>query len=118
MIHSRTLLKDLRTESPLDQKDVAQLLDMKASNLVRYEYGHRNPPPELLLIYHMLFDASLRDIFAPIYKHITDTLLMRSRKLIAEFKAHNSSKSRYKVSFLKEIVNRLENTEPYEPRPE
>lgn len=116
MIHSKTLLKDLRTESPLDQKDVAQLLDMKASNLVRYEHGHRNPPPELLLIYHMLFDASLRDVFAPIYKHITDVLLVRSRKLIEEFKAQNSSKSLYKLSFLNEVVNRLETILPYESR--
>jgi len=116
MIHSKTLLKDLRTESPLNQKDVAQLLDIKASNLVRYEHGHRNPPPELLLIYHMLFDASIRDVFAPVYKHTTDILLIRSRKLIADFKAQNSSKSLYKLSFLNEVVNRLETTNPYESR--
>ncbi len=116
MIHSNTLLKDLRTESPLNQKDVAQLLDMKASNLVRYEYGHRNPPPELLLTYHMLFDASLRDIFAPAYKNIADTLIARSRKLMTEFKAHNSSKSSYKLHFLSEVVNRLNTIVPYESR--
>ncbi|WP_114490720.1 helix-turn-helix domain-containing protein [Candidatus Ulvibacter alkanivorans] len=116
MIHSRTLLKDLRTESPLDQKDVAVLLEMKASNLVRYEHGHRNPPPELLLTYHMLFDASLRELFAPIYKHIADTLIARSQKLIAEFKAHSSSKNVYKLSYLSEIVNRLKDIEPYGSR--
>lgn len=116
MIHSRTLLKTLRSESPLNQKDVAQLLEMKASNLVRYEYGHRNPSPELLLTYHMLFDASLRDLFAPIYKHIADTLVTRSQKLIAEFKAHSSSKSTYKLSYLNEVVNRLKDIELYESR--
>lgn len=116
MIHSKNLLKNLRTESPLDQKDVAQLLDMKASNLVRYEHGHRNPPPELLLIYHMLFDTSLRDLFAPIYKHIADTLVARSQRLITELKAHNSSKSLYKLSFITEVVNRLNALEEYEPR--
>jgi transcriptional regulator with XRE-family HTH domain len=114
MIHSKTLLRNLRTESPLDQKDVATLLDMKASNLVRYEHGHRNPTPELLLVYHMLFDASLRDIFAPIHKHIADTLVVRSKKLIAEFETQQSSKSLYKLSFLKEVVNRLNTTVPYE----
>ena len=114
MIHSKTLLKDLRTESPLDQKDVAQLIDIKASNLVRYEYGHRNPTPDILLIYHMLFDVHLRDVFAPIYKHITDLLLIRIRKLMAECKAHNSSKSRHKVTFLTEVVNRISNTQAYE----
>ena len=113
MIFSKTLLKNLRTESPLNQKDVAQLLDMKASNLVRYEHGHRNPPPELLLIYHMLFDASLIDLFEPIYGHITDTVITRSKKLIAEFEAQNSSKSLYKLSFLNEVVNRLKSTEQY-----
>lgn len=116
MIHSKTLLKNLRTESPLDQKDVAQLLDMKASNLVRYEHGHRNPPPELLLIYHMLFDASLRDLFAPMYKHIADNLIARSHRLIAELKAHNSSKSLYKLSYINEVVNRLNTVVPYESR--
>lgn len=116
MIHSKNLLKTLRNESPLDQKDVALLLDMKASNLVRYEHGHRNPTPELILTYHMLFDASLRDLFVPLYKHMTDTLIARSHKLMSEFEAQNSSKSLYKLSFLKEVVNRLKDTESYESR--
>ena len=116
MIHSKTLLRNLRKESPLDQKDVAILLDMKASNLVRYEHGHRNPTPELLLVYHMLFDASLRDLFAPIHKHIADTLTVRSKKLIAELEAQQSPKSLYKLSFLKEVVNRLSTIAPYGSR--
>jgi len=114
MIPSNTLLKSLRTESPLNQKDVAQLLEMKPSNLVRYEHGHRNPPPELLLVYHMLFDASLRDIFAPIHKHIADTLVVRSKKLMAELESQHSSKSTYKLHFLQEVVNRLSTIVPYE----
>ena len=116
MIHSKTLLRNLRKESPLDQKDVALLLNMKPSNLVRYEHGHRNPTPELLLVYHMLFDASLRDIFAPMHKHISDTLAVRSRKLIAELEVQQSPKSLYKLSFLKEVVNRLNSIVPYGSR--
>lgn len=116
MINSKNLLKTLRTESPLNQKDVAKLLDMKASNLVRYEHGHRNPPPELLLTYHMLFDATLRDIFAPVNKHIADTLIVRIKKLIAELSAQQSSKSSFKIHFLQEIVNRLSIVVPYESR--
>lgn len=114
MIHSKTPLQTLRSESPLDQKDVAQLLDLHASNLVRYEHGHRNPTPELLLIYHMLFDASLRDLFAPMYKHITDTLVMRIKRLIAELETQQSSKSLYKVTYLQEIVNRLTSLAQYD----
>lgn len=116
MTNSKNLLKTLRSESPLNQKDVAQLLDMKASNLVRYEHGHRNPTPELLLTYHMLFDATLRDFFAPINKHIADTLIARIKKLIAELSVQQSSKSSFKIHFLQEIVNRLSTVVPYESR--
>ena len=116
MKNSIHLLQQLRKESPLDQKDVAHLVDIKASYLVRYEHGHRNPTPELLLIYHILFDTSLRDMLAPSYKHVADTLKARSMKLIAEFKTEQSSKSFYKLSFLEEVVNRLNTVVPYESR--
>ncbi len=116
MKNSKHILQSLRKESPLDQKDVAHLVDMKASNLVRYEHGHRNPPPDLLLIYHILFDTSLRDMLAPSYKHIADTLKVRSKQLIEEIKTDQSSKSIYKLSFLENIVNRLNTTAPYESR--
>lgn len=114
MTNSHHLLRQLRKESPLDQKDVAVLLDMQASNLIRYEQGHRNPPPEILLTYHMLFDTSLLDILAPSYKHVADTLKTRSKKLIAELEAQQSPKSLYKLHYLNEIVNRLNTTTPYE----
>jgi transcriptional regulator with XRE-family HTH domain len=114
MKHSHHLLKRLRKESPLDQKDVATLLDMQASNLVRYEQGHRNPPSELLLTYHMLFDTSLLDILAPSYKHVADTLKTRSKKLIAELTVQQSKKSLIKLTFINEIVNRLNTIVPYE----
>ena len=114
MKNSRHLLQRLREESPLDQKDVANLIDMKASNLVRYEHGHRNPPPDLLLIYHTPFDTSLRDMLAPSYKHIADTLKARSKNLITELKTQQSPKSLYKLSFLGEVVNRLNTITPYE----
>lgn len=114
MTRSNNQLKQLRTESPLDQKDIAKLLDMKASNLVRYEHGHRNPPPEVILVYHMLFDASLRELYAPIYKHIADNLVIRSKLLMVELKAHQSSKSNFKFTFLNEFVNRLKSTDAYE----
>lgn len=114
MIQSKTLLKNLRIESPLDQKDIATLVNMKPSNLVRYEHGHRNPTPELLLIYHLLFDAPLRDLLTPMYKYIVDTLVVRIKKLITELETYNTAKSEHKVHFLKEIVNRLSDTLSYE----
>ncbi|MDB4293503.1 helix-turn-helix domain-containing protein [Maribacter sp.] len=110
------LLRRLRKESPLNQKDVAILLDMQASNLIRYEQGHRNPTPEILLTYHMLFDTSLLDILAPSYKHVADTLKTRSKKLIAELEVQESPKSLYKLHYLNEIVNRLNIATPYESR--
>ena len=116
MKNSRHVLQSLRKESPLDQKDVAHLLDMKASNLVRYEHGHRNPPPDILLIYHILFDTSLQDMLEPSYKHVVDSLKERSEILIAQLKTEQSSKSFYKLSFLEEVVNRLNTSVPYESR--
>lgn len=111
MIQTKNPLKSLRAESPLDQKEMARLLDMKPSNLVRYEHGHRNPTPELQLVYHLLFDVSLRDIFASIYRDTVVILLIRIKRLTVSLEMEGSPKVEHKVSFLKEVVNRL-TTEP------
>lgn len=100
-------LKRLRTSSSLKQKDVATLLTIEPSNLARYENGHRNPTPELLLTYHFLFGASLKDIFKPYYSRIAEILKERSEMLIADITAQQSPKSMYRLSFLNDFVNRL-----------
>jgi transcriptional regulator with XRE-family HTH domain len=100
-------LKGLRVRSPLRQQEVANLLDMKPSNLVRYEHGNRNPTPELLLTYHFLFEASLKDLFKPYYCRIAETLKERSQKLINDLESQQSPKSMYRLSFMRSFVNRL-----------
>lgn len=107
MIDTKYPLRNIRKESPLRQQDIAALLEMKPSNLVRYENGARNPTPELLLTYHFLFDASLKDFFKPIYGRIADTLIGRIQCLSADLHAEHPSKSSYKLSWLNSIVNRL-----------
>jgi len=107
MIDTKYPLRNIRKQSPLRQQDVAALLGMEPSNLVRYENGDRNPTPELLLTYHFLFDASLKDLFLSIYGRIADNLKERIQCLSADLHAEHPSKSSYKLSFLDAVVNGL-----------
>ena len=109
-------LQRIRTSSPLKQKDVATLIDIEPSNLVRYERGNRNPTPELLLTYHFLFETSLKDLFKPYYCRIAETLKERSQRLIHDLESQQSPKSMYRLSFMRSFVNRLNTICEYESR--
>ena len=55
-------LKQLRQQSPLMQKDVAELLGISAITLRQYELGTREPNIDKLLKLAIIFNVSLDDL--------------------------------------------------------
>jgi transcriptional regulator with XRE-family HTH domain len=114
MTHKIHLLRWYRKESHLLKQDVAHLLGIQESNLTRYEKGNRNPTPEIILTYHILFGASLKELFLPLYEKLVVLIRERSKKLINQLNIGQSPKSNHRLSALNEIVNSLSHEKPYE----
>ena len=100
-------LKYVRERADLPQQDIAALLEMKPPNLIRYENGQRNPTPEIILTYHILFGATLNDLFLPLVKTVKQNLVHRSQRLIEQLKDVQSPKSIKRIAYLSEVVNLL-----------
>ena len=107
-------LKDVRKRNGIPLQDIAIMLDMKPPNLIRYENAMRNPTPEIILTYHILFGATLYDLFSPLVKTVKQNLLFRSQRLIEEYKTLQSPKSNNIISYMSDIVNQLRQDNGYE----
>ena len=55
-------LKELRKQSPLTQKDIADRLNISVSAYQNYEQGKNEPNIEKLIILANLFDVTLDDL--------------------------------------------------------
>ena len=87
---------------------------MDAANLTRYEKGDRNPTPEIILSYHILFKASLKQLFLPKYQEVRKQIQERSEALMEQLRYDPSPKSSQRIAYLKEIVNALNHEKEYE----
>ena len=71
-------LKDLREDSDLKQKEIAQYLHIKQNTYSQYENGQRQPPIEILIALAKYYETSLdylvglTDIRKPYPKNIND----------------------------------------------
>ena len=101
------LLKGFRLEANFVQQDVATLLNMPSSNLNRYEKEKHKPTPEIILTYHILFDAPLKMLFHPLYMKVKANIIQRSQKLIAQLEIEQTPKSKQRVAYLRSIVKQL-----------
>ena len=109
-------LKYVRERADIPQQDIATLLDMKPPNLIRYENGQRNPTPAIILTYHILFGATLNDLFLPLVKTVKRNLVYRSLGLIDLLKINQSPKSIKRIAYLSEVVKLLNQEHEYESR--
>ena len=100
-------LKQYRRRAKFAQHDVATLLNIAPTNLIRYENGLRNPTPEIIITYHILFGASLQELFEPLVKKVKQNLVKRSALLMDHLKNDPSPKSVYRIEYLRSIVNLL-----------
>ena len=107
----KTNLTLCRKESPLLQQDVAQLLKIDTGLFSRYEKGRRPPTLDFILGFHILFGASMKDIYTDRYMLLQDTIITRSVTLIEQLETEQSSKrTNSRIAYLKHIVNGLNNT--------
>ena len=107
-------LKYIRERADIPQQDIAMLLDIQPPNLIRYENGQRNPTPEIILTYHILFGATLNDLFLPLVKTVKQNLVHRSLGLIELLKVNQSPKSSKRIAYLNEVVKLLNQEQEYE----
>jgi len=107
-------LKFYRERRNIPLQDVATLLDIPSSNLVRYESGQRNPTPEVIILYHILFGATLNDLFEPLVKIVKRNLVHRSLGLIELLKVNQSPKSIKRIAYLNEVVKLLNQEKEHE----
>jgi transcriptional regulator with XRE-family HTH domain len=107
MINKENNLKHYRERANVALLDVAGLLNIPSSNLARYESGQRNPTPEIILTYHILFGATLIDLLSPLVKKVKQSLVCRSQRLIEQSNNYSSPKSNKRITYLQEVVKLL-----------
>ncbi len=108
------LLKKIRTDANVTQQDVAFLLNIDKGNLNRYETGKRNPTPEILLIYHILFGVPISELLSPQQKKIREQLISRSAILHTQAKPKHTPKSVNSIAYIQAIVNHLNQEKLYD----
>ena len=107
MIHTTNNLRFHRERANVAQQDISTLLNIPPSNLARYESGLRNVTPEIILTYHILFGATLQELFSPLVKKVKLNLVHRSIKLIDRLNNEQSPKSYKRITYLQEVVKLL-----------
>jgi len=104
-----TNLKSYRKRVDVPLSDVAHLLQMDASNLLKVEHGLRDPNPNVILLYHILFKVPLTDLLAQQYHEQKLLWQRRSQMLIEQLQTAQSSKSKLRIAYLLRFVNSLNN---------
>lgn len=96
-----------RTRANVSLNDVAYLLNIDTSNLSRIEKGVRKPSVKIILLYHILFDAPLIDLFAEQFNTLREKLIGRSHTLIEQLEAEQPPKSINRIAYLNRFVKYL-----------
>ena len=106
-ILSQNYLSTHRSNHHLQLSDVSQLLDIDNGNLSRQETGQSIPTFNTILGYHILFDASLHQLFKEEYLKLYDELINRAMLLHDQLQENNSPKAKHRLKGVKSILNRL-----------
>jgi len=104
-------LRMYRKRSSVLLRDVAYLLNMNTGNLSRYEKGHRDPTPDILLTYSVLFDTSVAHLLHQGYSKIKEQLIVRSNLLIAQLKGERPPKASLRIKYFSNVISRLQREE-------
>lgn len=99
-------LRVYRKRSSLTQADIAFLMKLPDySNISRYEKGQREPSIEFLLVYHLLFNASVESFFVPQSGMILSDLQHQIELLLSNHRSANATDPR--IKFLEEVLIRI-----------
>ena len=106
MVPLQNYLRTYRRRSFLSQDEVAFLLGAKTGTRVtRHEGSSRIPKMETALGYEVLFDVSLRELFASEAQKVETIIRQRLPELIREVEERGESKQ--KLAFLQNLSERL-----------
>ena len=100
-----------RNDASVPLSDIAFLLALDKGNLSKIEKGLRQPDPQAILLYHILFEVSMTDLFCEQLQLLKKMIIRRSKKLIERLETERPPKSKQRVSYIKSFVNTLKNTE-------
>ena len=103
-------LRMYRKQQSVTLHDIAYLLNVDVSNVTRYEKGNRQPTPEVLLTYHLLFNVNIIDVFHEQFKHLCKKLHHRSLSLIEQLKEERPPRSELRIKYLRNLITRLNNS--------
>ncbi|MEQ9263112.1 MAG: hypothetical protein RLP14_08130 [Owenweeksia sp.] len=112
-ILSHNYLSTYRKDYHLQLSDVSQLLDMDTGNLSRQETGQSLPNLTTILGYHILFEASIHQLFKEDYMKLYDEIINRALLLQEQLQSQNTPKAKYRLKGIQKILNRLVPDELY-----
>lgn len=105
-----TYLRTYRKRAQLTQADLASLMDLSDySNVSRWEAGLRRPNIEMLLVYHLLFQIPVEELFERQKLELLSPICKRIEMRIQELKAIVPSDDRLaeRIAFLEAALKRL-----------
>ncbi len=104
--------KIARQKAEVPVQDLAYMLAIDGSNLSKIELGNRPLNMETVLLYHMLFGLQLKDFYSEEQvKTIRRKILNRCKRLISNLEFLHTPKSRNRLKYVNEVVNKLNNFE-------
>jgi DNA-binding XRE family transcriptional regulator len=98
-----------RKRNHLFQSDVAFLLDFdETSSVSRCEKGDRKPSVEILLFYHLVFEAPPTELYRQDQLDLLNKLRCRIPLLIDAISSKPVTRRNYqRVTFLKQVLSKL-----------
>lgn len=102
-------LKKSRKQSHLSQDDVMYLLGINNKSLLsRYENGERHPHVHHLIIFYLIYNKDIEELYEPLICIIQEEVAERLKTLIEhKERKGGSTKIQRRKQYLKDVLNRL-----------
>jgi transcriptional regulator with XRE-family HTH domain len=102
-------LRMFRKRSPLRQSDIAAIMGLREySSISRWEKGERSPNIDMLLVYHVLFDIPIENLFKGQNWGYEGEVVERIQRLIEQLKpSAGDRKIAKRISFLESVLTKI-----------
>lgn len=100
-------LAEYRKQHNIPLHDIAFIGDIDIGNLSKMERGIREPNPAVILLYHILFEAPVHNLFKSRLLQEQEGWKMRSIELIKLLEQERPPQSSDRIKFTSNFVNRL-----------
>lgn len=109
MSHDKNYLRSFRKRTAITQSDIGFLMNNRDKiDICRFEQGERQPPVEMALLYHLLFDAPIHSLFEIQKDNLNEDLIVRIGRLLDELKQQApSQRVNSRIAFLTSTLTRL-----------